>query len=89
MAGFIIHFSTQAAPLIDLTGSWSPNQIQWLQEAVEHYAPYGPKLNEHFILQTDASDRGLGGVLLQELQGDRNPDAYISQKMWLVTVALY
>lgn len=78
MAGFyhrfIPQFSTRAAPLTDLTGSRSPNQIQWTEEAEAAFDDdealskrlvlYSPNFNEHFILQTDASYRGLGAVLL-------------------------
>lgn len=37
---------------------------------------------EHFILQTDASNRGLGAVLLQGPSGDHHPVAYISRKLF-------
>ena len=43
---------------------------------------YNPDFNERFILQTDASDRGLGAVLLQGVPGDRHPVAFISRKLF-------
>lgn len=79
MAGFycrfIPQFSTRAALLSDLTGSRSPNQM-WTEEAVAAFHDirqsmskqpvlYGPNFNDHFFVQTDASDRGLGAVFLQ------------------------
>ncbi|XP_051271642.1 uncharacterized protein LOC127372197 isoform X5 [Dicentrarchus labrax] len=97
MAGFyhrfIPQFSTRAALLTDMTGSRCPNQIQWTEEAVAAFHDiqqslskepvlYSPNFDEHFILQTDASDRGLGAVLLQGPPDDRHPVAYISRKMF-------
>ncbi|XP_034565107.1 uncharacterized protein LOC117830889 isoform X4 [Notolabrus celidotus] len=97
MAGFyhrfIPQFSTRAALLTDLTGSRSPNQIQWTEEAVAAFQDlqkslskqpvlYSPNFDEHFILQTDASDRGLGAVLIQGPPNDQHPVAYISRKLF-------
>lgn len=97
MAGFyrrfIPQFSNRAALLTDLTGSRSPNYIQWTEEAVAAFHDiqqslskqpvlYSPNFDEPFILQTDASDRGLGAVLLQETMEGRHPVAYISRKLF-------
>ena len=40
-----------------------------------------PDFNRKFILQTDASQTGLGGVLLQEFEDGRHPVMYISKKL--------
>lgn len=40
-----------------------------------------PDFEQLFIIQTDASDRGLGAVLLQGLT-DRHPVAFISRKLY-------
>lgn len=97
MAGFyrrfIPQFSNRAALLTDLTGSRSPNYIQWTEAAVAAFHDiqqslskqpvlYSPNFDEPFILQTDASDRGLGAVLLQETMEGRHPVAYISRKLF-------
>lgn len=97
MAGFyrrfIPRFSTRAAPLTDLTGIKCPNQINWTEEAIAAFKDisqslssepvlYSPDFNEPFFLQTDASHRGLGAVLLQGLEGERHPVAYISRKLF-------
>lgn len=97
MAGFyrrfIPQFSNRAALLTDLTGSRSPNHIQWTEEAIAAFHDiqqslskqpvlYSPNFDEPFILQTDASDRGLGAVLLQEAMEGRHPVAYISRKLF-------
>ncbi|XP_036065872.1 uncharacterized protein LOC118598010 [Oryzias melastigma] len=97
MAGFyhrfIPHFSTRAALLTDLTGARSPNDIQWTKEAEVAFEDfrqslskspvlYSPNFEKPFILQTDASDRGLGAVLLQGPPDNRHPVAYISRKLF-------
>ncbi|XDV30635.1 hypothetical protein PO909_033505 [Leuciscus waleckii] len=90
---FIPQFSTRAALLTDMTGSRCPNQIQWTEEAVAAFQDiqqslskepvlYSPNFDGDFILQTDASDRGLGAELLQGPPDDRHPVAYISRKMF-------
>lgn len=38
-------------------------------------------MSKVFILQTDASDRGLGDVLLQEDLDQKQPISYISRKL--------
>ena len=96
MAGFyqrfIPHFSARAAPLTDRVGSRCPNRVQWSEEAVAAFHDLrqalsqsavlrSPDFDQPFVLQTDASDRGLGGVLLQGPPEDRHPVAYISRKM--------
>jgi len=40
-----------------------------------------PDLNKEFILQTDASNKSLGGCLLQEHDGVRHPVLYASRKL--------
>jgi len=43
---------------------------------------HSPDFNKDFILQTDASERGVGAVLLQGSSGDLHPVAYISRKLF-------
>jgi hypothetical protein len=89
---FIPNFSVIAGPLTDLTRKGEPNKVSWgaCQEkafnALKHKLVSAPILNlpdldKPFVLRTDASDTGLGAVLLQE-QGDvKLPVAYASRKL--------
>lgn len=97
MAGFynkcITNFSSRAAALTDMVGSKCPNQIRWTEEAEAAFQDirtalsrssslHNPNFNQPFILQTDASDRGLGAVLLQGAPDARRPIAFLSRKLF-------
>jgi len=96
MAGFyhrfIPNFSARVALLTDKTGSRCPSQVQWAGEAVaafkdiqtslsESSVLHSPNFEKLFIFQTDASERGVGTVLLQGPMKERHPVAYIRQKL--------
>ena len=82
-----------AAPLTDLTRKNSPAQIHWTAECSLAFgklktalstAPVlqAPDMQKEFVLQTDASDRGVGAVLSQRDEQDaEHPVAYYSQKL--------
>ena len=89
---FIPNFAVKAAPLTDLTRKGQPNQVKWSQE--QEYAFNTlmkmisvspilklPDLQQVFTLRTDASDRGIGTVLLQEENNVKWPVAYASRKL--------
>ena len=40
-----------------------------------------PDISQTFFLQTDASDTGIGAVLLQEEDGVKNSVAFVSRKL--------
>jgi len=40
-----------------------------------------PDLDKEFILQTDASDVGIGACLLQQQEGVKHPVLYASKKL--------
>lgn len=97
MAGFynrfIPHFSSRAALLTDMVGVRCPNQCQWSEERMtafrdiqsalrENAVLYSPDFDQEFIVQTDASERGIGAVLLQGPPGERRPVAFISRKLF-------
>ena len=89
---FIPNFSAVAAPLTDLTRKGQPNKIVWGEPQENAFITLKsslmvtpilklPNLNEPFILQTDASDLGVGAVLLQCEDGIKKPVAYASKKL--------
>lgn len=97
MAGFyhrfIPNFSARAALLTDRTGSRCPNHIQSTAKGMSAFKDiqeslskspvlHSPDFNEHFTLQTDAFERGVGAVVLQGVKGDQHPVAYISRKLF-------
>lgn len=85
-------FSTIAAPLSDLTKKSAPIKVQWnagTETAFQKFAQIlckkpvlaVPDFTQQFILQTDASDIGLGAVLSQVKDGVEHPILYLSRKM--------
>ena len=89
---FVPNFSLVALPLTDLTKKGCPNKLQWtdVHETAFQTLKHSlitfpilklPNLSEPFILQTDASDRGIGAVLLQTEVDKKFPIAYASRKL--------
>ena len=89
---FIPNFAVIAAPLTDLTRKGQPNQVKWSQEQEYAFNTLKkmlsvspilklPDLQQVFTLRTDASDRGIGTVLLQEENNVKWPVAYASRKL--------
>lgn len=72
---FIPDYSTVVCPLTDLTRSKAPSLVTWnahCETAFQHLKKYlcskpilrSPDFNREFVLQTDASERGVGAVLI-------------------------
>ena len=89
---FVPNFSAIAAPLTDLTKKGSPNVLIWntaqelafcsLRDCVAKQPILRlPNYNNSMILQTDASQDGLGSVVLQEEDGVRHPISFASRKL--------
>ncbi len=87
---FIPNFSDLTSPLTDLTKKEVPDLVQWTelcQQAITKVKAAlcgGPLLHSSnfdlpFLLQTDASDRGLGAVLAQVVGGEERPVLYLSR----------
>ena len=89
---FVPNYAAIAVPLTNLTKKREPNTIKW-EEASElafdtlktklSRSPilHLPNVEQEFILRTDASDTGIGAVLLQEHDGEKFPVAYASKKL--------
>lgn len=89
---YIPNYASIATPLTNLTKKLSPNKIVWEESHQESFDKLKMclsnkpilklvDLSKGFILQTDASDTGLGAVLLQHVDGERCPVAYASRKL--------
>ncbi|KAI2647664.1 Retrovirus-related Pol polyprotein from transposon 17.6 [Labeo rohita] len=89
---FIPNFSTLASPLTDLTRKGQPEKVQWNAAREETFRRVKAALTSEpvlrardfscpFLLQTDASDTGLGAVLSQVQEGEEHPVVYISRKL--------
>ena len=89
---FIPNFSAISAPLTDLTKKGEPTKVRWDQEHVIAFQTLIsllskspilclPDFEKQFIVRTDASDIGIGAVLLQEYQGCKFPICYASKKL--------
>ena len=88
---YIPDFASKASALTDLTKGSSPRAVKWTedcQRGVEEIQRVLlakpvlmlPDLSQEFILRTDASATGMGGVLLQEKDGLLHPVKCISKK---------
>ena len=89
---FIPNYSDVALPLTMLTRKGSPDKVSW---GLEQEKAFGllkhsmdnppilhmPDFEKMFILQVDASDTGLGAILLQNFNGENFPIAYASKKL--------
>lgn len=90
---FVPDYATIALPLTDLTRKAAPNSVVWTAECDTAFtelkrrltsAPVlkSPDFDREFILQTDASERGIGAVLSQRaVDGEEHPIAYYSRKL--------
>lgn len=89
---FIPHYSTVASALTNLIKKGRPNQLEWGEDQERAFNSLKrslssqpvlklPDLNQEFLLRTDASEKGLEAVLLQEVNGCKQPVAYASRKL--------
>ena len=89
----IPNYAEIAAPLIDLMRKSAPTQVQWTLTCDQAFGKLKeflcsklvlntPDFNRPFILQTDASNRGVQAVLTQiDDNSKEHPIAYYSQKL--------
>ena len=90
---YIPDFSEIAAPLTDCTGKKYSNKVKWSSECDKAFSAlkqrmssfpilYLPDFSKPFIVQVDASERGLGAVLCQtDDEGQEHPIVYNSRKL--------
>ena len=89
---FVPNFATVAKPLTDATKKHLPNTVSWNPELQSSFDQLKsmltsqpvcilPDMQKKFVLRTDASDYGLGAVLLQEQGGDLKMVACGSRKL--------
>ena len=91
---FIPNFAAVAVPLTDLTKAKEPTNIKWGESQKIAFSTLKTKLSSSpilqlpdcsrpFVLRTDASNTGVGAVLLQENEqtGELFPVAYASRKL--------
>lgn len=89
---FVQDFSSITAPLTDLIKKSAPNKVKWTVETeksfnrVKELLCSGPVLKvpdfrKPFIVQTDASEVGVGAVLSQIVDGEEHPVMYLSRKL--------
>ena len=79
---FIPNFSGISTPISDLTKKLVPNTVQWAPECGQTFASLKNKLSHQplttpdcykvFILQTDASEKGIGAILSQPEDNGRD-----------------
>ncbi|CAM5132485.1 unnamed protein product [Natator depressus] len=74
---FVPQYSQTAAPLTDLTKKKQPNAVQWTKECQKAFNQLkvtlmsdpvlkAPDFDKLFLVTTDASEHGVGAVLMQE-----------------------
>ncbi|XP_071491788.1 uncharacterized protein [Diadema antillarum] len=89
---FVPNYAAIAVPLTDLTKKGEPNLIRWGEPQDKAFNTlklklssqpilHLPDVNRTFTLRTDASDTGIGAMLLQEHEGQKFPTAYASKKL--------
>ena len=90
---FIQDFSSVSTPLSDLTRKSAPEKVVWSTQCEKAFAELkrrlcsepvlqSPDFDRPFVVQTDASDRGIGAVLSQkDVDGLDHPVAYFSKKL--------
>ena len=88
---FVPNFAAITHPLTELTKKDASNEVNWTLDCdrafdtlksrlVSQPVLQLPDLTLPFVLRTDASDKALGAVLLQE-KGELHPVAYASRKL--------
>ena len=89
---YIPDCATLLSPISDLTKGKGPNQVEWGESQERAFVKLKdilssepilklPDLQKDFILQTDASNFGIGACLFQDHDGRKHPVMYASRKL--------
>ena len=89
---FIPNYAEIAAPLSNLMRKAAPPIISWTDQCSRAFVELkdrlcslpvlrSPDLSKPFVVQTDASERGVGAVLSQDGPDGEHPVAYIGRKL--------
>jgi hypothetical protein len=89
---YIPNFATIAEPLTALTKKFKPNHVEWTEKEDEAFIALKGALEKEpilklpdpakpYIVRTDASDVGIGAILLQDHGGVLHPVAYASRQL--------
>jgi hypothetical protein len=89
---FVPNFAAIAAPLTDLTKGGKPGKIEWSQACENAFVTLKerlcsdpvcclPNFDLPFVLQTDASDEGIGAILCQDHGQGLQPISCASKKL--------
>ena len=89
---FIVNLSDFIAPLTSLLRKECADKILWTTELTDCFCKaknmlsddidlFIPRKDKSFMLQTDASNAGIGAVLAQEIDGEFRPISFISRKL--------
>ena len=89
---YIPNYAQITAPLSDMTKKEKPEKLKWSEQETNSFRRLKqalcenpvlrmPDYEKQFVLRTDASDRGIGAVLLQEHENKLHPIAYQSRKL--------
>ncbi|CAM5135995.1 unnamed protein product [Natator depressus] len=90
---FVLQYSQIATPLTDLTKKKQPNVVQWTEECQKAFNQLKatlmcdpvlrvPDFDKWFLATTDASEHGVGAVLMQEGPDQEfHPVVFLSKKL--------
>ncbi len=89
---FVPNFASIAAPLTNLLNKGVANPIPWTEDCEAAFKTLkekmcsspvlqSPDFTQSFLVQVDASAKGLGAVLVQGTQGNEKPVVYLSRKL--------
>ncbi len=89
---FIRNYAARTVSLTDALGGAKPDKLGWTEAMENEFEDLksalsggtvlrAPDFSQTFVLQTDASGRGIGAVLAQTVDGEDRPVAYFSRKL--------